>query len=116
MKVVEGVFFIFLFYFLGECISFFANGFLPGSIIGMILLFLALQLRIIKSSRVRATAQVITGNMMIFFIPAAVGLMTTFDFLSENWASFLISCIISTILVLVVVAVVQEKMEGGKGK
>lgn len=114
MKIIEGVFFIFLFYFLGECISYLINGFLPGSIIGMLLLFLSLSLKVINSSRVKATAQLITGNMMVFFIPAAVGLMTTFEFLRENWVSFLLACVISTILVLVVVAVIQEKMEGGK--
>lgn len=116
MKIVEGVFFIFLFYFLGECISHLINGFLPGSIIGMILLFLSLYLKVINSAKVKATAQIITSNMMVFFIPAAVGLMTSFNFLSENWISFLLACVVSTILVLVVVAVIQEKMEGGKRK
>ncbi|WP_085535338.1 CidA/LrgA family protein [Massilibacteroides vaginae] len=113
MKIVEGVFFIFLFYFLGECISYLVDGFLPGSIIGMVLLFLSLHLKIINSSKVKATAQIITGNMMIFFIPAAVGLMTNFAFLRENWIPLLVACVFSTILVLVVVAVIQEKMEGG---
>ena len=36
------VFYILFFYFVGECISQCIHGFIPGSVIGMVLLFLAL--------------------------------------------------------------------------
>ena len=42
------VFHILFFYFVGECISHFIHGFIPGSVIGMVLLFLALAFKVVK--------------------------------------------------------------------
>lgn len=111
MKMVKGMFIILLFYFIGECISYLIKGFIPGSIIGMMLLFLALYLKIIRTDSVNSTANAITKNMAIFFIPSGAGLMTSFGVLSKFWASIIITCSISTILVIAVVGLVQQRLE-----
>ncbi len=116
MKMVKGIFIILLFYFIGECISYLIKGFIPGSIIGMMLLFLALYLKIIQPSSVDSTANAITKNMAIFFIPSGAGLMTSFGVLSKFWASIIITCSISTILVIAVVGLIQQQMEKRKSK
>lgn len=116
MKMVKGIFIILLFYFIGECISYLIKGFVPGSIIGMMLLFLSLYLKIISPDSVESSANGITKNMAIFFIPSGAGLMTSFGVLSKFWASIIITCSISTILVIAVVGLVQEYMEKRKQK
>jgi len=114
--MVKGIFIILLFYFIGECVSYLIKGFIPGSIIGMMLLFLALYLKIVQPASVDSTANAITKNMAIFFIPSGAGLMTSFGLLSKFWASIIITCSISTILVIAVVGLIQQRMEKGKSK
>lgn len=114
MKMIKGIFIILLFYFLGEAISFFIKGFIPGNIIGMILLFLSLYLKFFDSDKVKDVANVFTRNMAIFFIPAGAGLLGSYGLISKFWMSILIVCSISTILVIAVVALIQQKMEGNK--
>lgn len=111
MKMVKGIFIILLFYFLGQGISHLIDGFVPGSIIGMILLFLSLYAKVISPDNVKDVANAFTRNMAIFFIPAGAGLLGAYGLISKFWMSILIVCSISTILVIAVVAVIQQKME-----
>ena len=114
MKMIKGIFLILLFYFVGESVSYLIKGFVPGSILGMIFLFLSLQLKIVKPDNVSSVANVFTKNMAIFFIPAGAGLMANFGLLSKFWMSIIITCSISTALVIAVVALIEQKMEKKK--
>lgn len=112
--MIKGLFFILLFYFLGEAASILINGFIPGSVIGMVLLFLCLSLKIIRPDMVRDTATVITKNMAVFFVPPAVGLMAYAEIISQSAWAITLAIIISTVLTIATVAVVQERMEQRK--
>lgn len=109
--MIKGSFFILLFYFLGELLGLLIHGFIPGSVIGMILLFLSLYFKILNPEKVKKTATVITKNMAIFFVPAAVGLMAYFEFVSQSLLAIVFAIGVSTVLTIVTVALVQEKME-----
>ena len=114
MKIIKGIFFILLFYFIGESISYLIHGFVPGSVLGMILLFLSLYFKIVKPADVGDVANAFTKNMAIFFIPAGAGLISSFGILSKFWVSIIIICSVSTILVIAIVGLVQQKMETKK--
>ena len=45
---------------------------MPGTIIGMIILFLLLQFKIMKEETIKDVADFLLGNMAIFFVPAGV--------------------------------------------
>lgn len=111
MKMIKGIFIILLFYFLGQGISYLIQGFVPGNIIGMILLFLGLYFKAISPDNVKGVANVFTRNMAIFFIPAGAGLLGAYGVISKFWMSILIVCSVSTVLVIMVVAIVQQQME-----
>lgn len=111
MRIIRGIFYILLFYFIGECISHLVYGFIPGSIIGMVLLFLALYFKKINVQDVEGVADAFTRNMAVFFIPAGAGLLGASDVLSKFWLSILVVCTLSTFLVIMVVALIQEKLE-----
>lgn len=114
--MIKGLFFIFLFYFLGELISLLISGFIPGSVIGMVLLFLSLFFKLVKPENVKSAATVITKNMAVFFVPVAVGLMAYYELVSNNFFTIVFAISISTILTIVTVAVIQEKMENRSKK
>ena len=114
MKMIKGIFIILLFYFVGQCISYLIQGFVPGSIIGMILLFLSLYYKRVSPETVGSVADAFTKNMAIFFIPAGAGLLGAYGIISKFWMSILIICSVSTILVIAVVGIVQQQMEKRK--
>lgn len=109
--MIKGSFYILLFYFLGEMLSILIKGFLPGSVIGMMLLFLSLFFKILNPENVRSAATTITKNMAVFFIPAAVGLMAYGELVSKNLVAIILAISISTILTMITVALIQERME-----
>lgn len=111
MKMVKGIFIILLFYFLGQGLSYLIDGFVPGNILGMILLFLSLYFKALKPDNIKDVANAFTRNMAIFFIPAGAGLLGAYGLISKFWMSILIVCSVSTILVITVVAVIQQQME-----
>jgi len=92
-------------------ISLLLNGFIPGSVIGMVLLFLSLLLKIVRPEWVKNTATVITRNMAVFFVPAAVGLVAYVELLSNSLVTIFSAIIISTILTIIAVGLVQQALE-----
>lgn len=106
-----GVFVILLMLMLGNGISILINGIIPGSVIGMVLLFLALIFKLVKPEIIRKPAQYLIQHMSLFFIPAGVGLMTAWDLIADHWAAIIVSSVLSTIIVLSVVGLVQQKLE-----
>jgi holin-like protein len=114
--MIKGSFFILLFYFLGQMLSLLIHGFIPGSVLGMILLFLSLFFKVLKPEYVKDTATVITKNMAVFFVPAAVGLMAYGNLLSNSLLAIVFAIVISTVLTLVTVALIQERFEKRRKK
>lgn len=108
--MLKEVFYILFFYFTGEFVSFWINGFIPGSVIGMMLLFAALVFKLVKPANVKRVSRLLTDNMGLFFLPAGVGLMNALGIISRYWTVILTVCIVSTILVIVSVALVQQKL------
>lgn len=51
--MLAGVFIILFFYALGEGVAWLVQGFIPGSVIGMLLLFTALCLKLVKPEQDR---------------------------------------------------------------
>ncbi|MGL4410773.1 MAG: CidA/LrgA family protein [Bacteroidales bacterium] len=106
--MIKGLLLLFSFLFLGEVTAMLGNQFLPGSVIGMLYLFISLLLGWVSPESIRATAKGLTHNMAIFFIPAAVGIMSAVDIIQANWLAILLSVIISTIVMFGVVALIQQ--------
>ena len=109
--MIKGSFLILLHLFIGETISLFINNIMPGSVLGMILLFISLFFKLIKPDDVRLVATFLTRNMAIFFITASIGIMKSWKLISMNWFSLTFISVATTILVIIVVAIIQEKSE-----
>lgn len=114
--MVKGLFHILLFYFFGEMLSLVLGGWLPGSVLGMVLLFLALYFKIVKPINVKDAATIITKNMAVFFIPAAVGIMVYVELFSKSLMIIASAIVVSTVLTLITVALVQENFEKRRNK
>lgn len=109
--IMKGVFTILLFYVLGNGLSQLIGGIIPGSVCGMLLLFIALCLHIVKPESVRNVAHTLTQNMAVFFVPAGVGIMAQYDLIAQNWAGILTITIVCTLLVLLSTGAIVQYLD-----
>lgn len=112
MKIFKQLFWIFFFSLLGEILSAAIASFvaIPGSVIGMVLLFLALHFKLLKMEAVEEVGTWLTDNMALFFIPAGVGLMTNFDILGGVWWQLLIILLATVIVLLGFVGQIVQRL------
>lgn len=81
---------------------------LPGSIVGMALLFAALQAGWVKLSWVGELADILMANLTLFLVPPCVAVISYLDVIANDWFSILTATIVSTVCVLLVTGKVHE--------
>ena len=93
---------ILLISFVGEILEKWIPLPIPASIYGIILLFLCLKLNIIPHEAVHETGKFLIEIMPLMFIPAAVGLLETWDVIAPAWREYVAVTVISTWVVMIV--------------
>ena len=116
MKFLVQAFWLLFFYLLGLGVSVLIGGIIPGSVLGMVLLFMALAMGWIAPERVDRLSELLIDNMVLFFLPAAVGLLTSIGLILNNLAAILVAAGVSTVLIVAAVALTQQRMENRKRK
>ena len=73
---------------------------IPSSIYGLVLMFLALQFKVIQLEQVKEAAKYLIEIMPLMFIPAGVGLMNAWGVLKPICIPVIVITIVSTIVVM----------------
>ena len=102
MKWMKQFGIILLISFVGEILEKWIPLPIPASIYGIILLFLCLKLNIIPHEAVHETGKFVIEIMPLMFIPAAVGLLETWDVIAPAWLEYVAVTVISTWVVMIV--------------
>ena len=89
---------------LGDFIAKITKIFIPGSIIGMIILFLLLCFGVIKLESIRETGAFLLDNMLLFILPSAVGVITTYYLVADKLISYLLLNVLTTIVIFLATA------------
>ncbi|WP_187487447.1 CidA/LrgA family protein [Duffyella gerundensis] len=89
---------------------------IPGSILGMLVLFTLLTVQIIPVKWVKPGCHIIIRNMALLFVPISVGVMSYTDILTAQFGPIVVSCIVSTILVIVIVGVGSQRLHAELGE
>lgn len=76
---------------------------IPGSIIGMLLLFALLSSQILPAKWIKPGGHLLIRYMVLLFVPIGVGVMKYYHQIVAHLGPLLVSCFISTLMVLVVV-------------
>jgi len=84
---------------------------IPGSIIGMLLLFLLLALHILPVEWVKPGCHLLIRYMALLFVPISVGVMSYTDILTAQFGPIVVSCIVSTFMVLLIVGLSAERLQ-----
>ena len=117
MKILKQFSLILLFSFLGEILHVLIPLPIPASVYGLVLLLAALILGICKIEHVKNAAEFLIEIMPVMFIPAAVGILTTWELLRPVWIQVVLITVITTVLVMVVTGrVTQAVIEKNKRK
>lgn len=95
---------IYLCLIIGNLISTLLPFSLPGSIIGMLILFSLLTIQVIPVEWIQPGCHLLLKNMTMLFIPIGVGIMNYYDQLSQQIIPILLSCIVSTLIIMIIVA------------
>lgn len=95
---------IYAVYFIGNFISRVISPIIviPGSLIGMMLMFILLCINIIKLPMIEDTGNFLLKYMGLFFVPMVVGIMDSFELIQDNFIELIIVLIISCISVMFV--------------
>lgn len=102
----------------GEIMKYFIPLPIPGSIYGLILMFVLLLTKAIKVEHVKETGEFLIEIMPLMFIPAGVGLLTSWSQLQSFLVPLLVITVVSTFVVMIVTGKVTDflisKKEGKK--
>lgn len=100
---------------LGEVIGRFSQLPIPGNVLGMVLLLIALRLGLVRLDWVADAAELLLGHMALFFVPAGVGVMTYWALIGREWLPITLATVVSTFVVLAVTGKLADRFETGEG-
>lgn len=116
MKHLRQLAIILLICFIGELLNRILGIPLPGNIIGMIILLIALLTGAIKVEAIEDVAEFMLKNLAFFFVPAGIGVISSLDIIKANLFPMLVIILLSTIVVLVVTGVTVQLLQRGNKK
>ncbi len=87
---------------------------IPGNVLGMLVLTASLMLGIVRLDQVKPVADGLVKHLALLFVPPGVGLLLYGDLLQDAWLPIGLSVSVSTIIVISIVGVVQQYLEGGR--
>lgn len=83
---------------------------IPGPVVGMGLLFIALVLRKGPSEDLRDTAGGLLQHLSLLFVPAGTGVMLHFQRLADEWMPLTVALVASTLLSIAISAVLLRTL------
>ena len=112
MSIVSQLFVVFFVYLASEGIAALLPFTFPASVMGMVILLVLLLTKVLKPAQLKESSDFLLGNMLLFFIPTCVSVITYADVLFRNfWSIVLISVLTTPLVFFVTGQVVQLTMK-----
>ncbi len=92
----------------GEVLKYFLPLPVPGSIYGLVLMLVLLSARVIRVEHVKEVGEFLIEIMPLMFIPAGVGLMTSWGQLKSFLVPLAVITVVSTFVVMIVTGKVTD--------
>ena len=108
MRLLKQFLIIIAFSFAGEILHALLPLPVPASIYGIVLLFVALERKWVKVTDIDKSCAFLIEIMPIMFIPAAVGLLKSWDAVKDSIAEYAAVTVISTITVMYAAGAVAQ--------
>lgn len=108
MRLVKQFAILVIVCFIGEILHALIPLPVPASIYGLVLMFIALQAKVMPLEAVEEISDGLLGIMPLLFIPSTVGLILAWEILKVHWLQFLLIGIVGTIVVFFVAGHVTQ--------
>ncbi len=112
MKVLRQFGTILVILLLGEGIRMSTGISIPGTVIGMVILFILLMTKVIKLENIDMISKFLLDHLAFLFVPAGVGLISSLDVIGSAWLPIMMIVIISTVLVVGVTGWTVQLLKG----
>lgn len=113
-RIITHIFFLYALLLIGNFLQEVFHLLIPGSVIGMLLLFLLLKMGIIKIKWMEEGTSLLLRHLTLFFIPVTIGFMEYLELFRGKGIFLLVITVISTALVMGVGGAVSEQLAHGK--
>ncbi len=110
VKVIVHIAFLFGLLFIGNWIQAALDIAIPGSVIGMLVLFFLLKLGIIKIEWIKEGTQFILKHLTLFFIPVTIGFMDYLELFNGRGILLLFTALLSTALVMGISGAISQQL------
>ncbi|WP_029270181.1 CidA/LrgA family protein [Virgibacillus alimentarius] len=107
-KIIFHIIILYCLYFIGNWVQDTLDLFIPGSVIGMILLFILLLTNILKVTWIEQGAQFLIKNLSLLFIPVTVGVIDYFSLFAGKGVRLIGIVLLSTVLVMIISGAVSQ--------
>jgi holin-like protein len=114
MKFLRQFAIILVICFIGEGLHHFLNIPIPGNVMGMLLLLIALSTGVIKLKAIEEVSEFLLSHLAFFFVPAGVGILACLDVIKGNFFSIITIVLVSTIVVMAVTGITIQVLKGDK--
>ncbi|MCY7618085.1 CidA/LrgA family holin-like protein [Bacillus pumilus] len=81
---------------------------IPGTILGILVIFLLLHFKIIQLKWIELGAVWLLGELLLFFIPSAVGVIDYGTLLSQSGTSIVLVVLLSTFVVMLSTGIMTQ--------
>ena len=109
--MLQGMVLLLLFQLIGEGLSAWLKLPIPGNVIGMALMLLALSAGWVKLDWLQEAADLLLRYLALFFVPAGVGVMLYFDLIGREWLPIVAGTVISTFVVMAVTGWAEKLLD-----
>ncbi|MFH5837059.1 CidA/LrgA family protein [Proteiniclasticum sp. C24MP] len=116
MKVLRQFGIILVILLAGEGIRIATGISIPGTVIGMVILFLLLLTKIIRVENIELISKFLLDHLAFLFVPAGVGLISSLDVIGGAWLPIMMIVLISTILVVGVTGWTVQLLKGRRSR
>jgi holin-like protein len=97
---------------LGEFVARTLDWPIPGNVLGMALLLVALILGVVRLEWVAAAAELLLSHLALLFVPIGVGVMLYFELIAREWLPILAATLLSTFVVVAATGHVTQRLMG----
>ena len=107
--LVVQIMLLFLFSWLGNAFVLLTHLPIPGSVIGLLFLFIALERKWFKVTWFENGANFLLSQMLLFFVPSAVGIIQYGTLLRQDGIALFIIIAVSTLCVMTLTGIIAER-------
>lgn len=108
MNLLRQMFIVCVIFFIGQSIQVLSGIPIPGSVIGMILLFVLMYCNVISVESLKDLADFCLGNLAFFFVPVVVGVVAAKEKILDVVPQLIFIIVLSTSLVMLATGITAQ--------